>query len=53
MTANNDVVYLKAQPQSQAVFDEISAQPEWGTLYHAMKSVSGIGVICEFSAHSQ
>ena len=40
-TANNDVVYLKAQLQRPAVFNEISTQPEWGTIYHAMKSVSG------------
>ena len=40
-TANNDIVYLKAQLQSPAVFNEISTQPEWGTVYHAMKSVSG------------
>ena len=39
--ANNDVVYLKAQLQSPAMFNEISTQPEWGTLYLAMNSVSG------------
>ena len=42
-TANNDVVYLNAQLQSPAMFNEISAQPEWGTVYLAMKSVSGNG----------
>lgn len=41
-TANDDVVYLKAQLQSPAVFNEISTQPEWGTLYHAMKSGGNI-----------
>ncbi|KAF8260626.1 hypothetical protein EI94DRAFT_1747935 [Lactarius quietus] len=41
-TANNDVVYLTAQLQSPAVFSEISTQPEWGTLYHAMKSGGNI-----------
>jgi hypothetical protein len=45
VTADNDVVYLTAQLQSPAVFDETATQPEWGTLYHAMKSVSGSSVI--------
>jgi hypothetical protein len=43
--ANNDVISLTAQLQSPAVFTEIATQPEWGTLYHAMKSVSSSGVI--------
>ena len=46
--ANNDVVYLKAQLQTPAVFNELYNRPEWGTLYHAMKSVSGIGLTCHF-----
>ena len=47
-TANNDVVYLTAQLQSPAVFGEISTQAEWGTLYHAMKNVSGNDVTRSF-----
>jgi hypothetical protein len=47
-TANNDVVYLKAQLQNPALFNEIATQPEWGTLYHGMKSVSGNCVTCNF-----
>ena len=43
-TANNDVVYLTVQLQSPALFNEIDTLAEWGTLYHAMKSVSGNGV---------
>ena len=43
--ANNDVISITAQLQSPAVFNEIATQPEWGTLYHAMKSVSGSSVI--------
>jgi hypothetical protein len=41
-TANNDVVYLKAQLQNPALFNEIATQPEWGTLYHGMKSGGNI-----------
>ena len=47
-TADNNVVYLTAQAQSPAVFNQFNtlvALPEWGTLYHAMKSVSGISLI--------
>ena len=40
VTADSDVVYLTAQLQSPAVLNEIKTLPEWGTLYHAMKSVS-------------
>ena len=40
-TADSDVVYLTAQLQSPAVFNEFTTQPQWGTLYNAMKSVSG------------
>jgi hypothetical protein len=47
-TANNDVIYLTAQLQSPALFNEIAAQPEWGTLYHAMKSVSSNDVTRNF-----
>jgi hypothetical protein len=47
-TANKDVIYLTAQLQSPAVFNEISSQPEWGTLYHAMKNVSINGMTCDF-----
>jgi hypothetical protein len=43
--ANNDVISLTAQLQSPAVFNEFFDLPEWGTLYHAMKSVSGSSVI--------
>jgi hypothetical protein len=43
--ANNDVISLTAQLQNPAVFNEFFEQPEWGTLYHAMKSVSGSSVI--------
>jgi hypothetical protein len=51
-TANNDVVYLKAQLQNPAVFNEIAAQPEWGTVYHGMKSVSGNAVTRRAIFHS-
>ena len=50
--ANNDVVCLKAQLQSPAAFNEISTQPEWGTLYHAMKSVSDNGLTRIFYSYS-
>ena len=43
-TAHNDVVYLKVQLQSPVVFNEVNNQPKWGTLYHAMKSVSSNGL---------
>jgi hypothetical protein len=42
-TADNNVVYLTAQLQSPAVFNEYDSVPQWGTLYHSMKSVSGTG----------
>ena len=45
-TSNNDAVYHTASLRNQAVFNEINTQAEWGTLYYAMKSVSGNGPIC-------
>ena len=45
-TSNDDVIYHTAGLKSPAVFNEINTQAEWGTLYYAMKSVSGNGPIC-------
>ena len=45
-TSNNEVIYHSAGLENPAEFSEINTQAEWGTLYYAMKSVSGIGAIC-------
>ena len=45
-TSNNDVTYHTIELQSPAVFNEIDTQADWGTLYYAMKSVSGNSTIC-------
>ncbi|KAI0289968.1 DUF1793-domain-containing protein [Russula brevipes] len=37
-TPNSNVIYHSARLQTPAVFNEISNQAEWGTLYYAMKS---------------
>ena len=39
-TNYSNVIYHSVKLQTQAVFDEISNQAEWGTLYYAMESVS-------------
>ena len=44
--SNNDVIYHTAGLRNPAVFNEINNQAEWGTLYYAMKSVSGNDAIC-------
>ena len=45
VTADNDVVYITAQLQNPAVFNEFLSLPDWGTLYHAMRSVSSNSAI--------
>ena len=45
-TSNNDITYHAAGLQNPTAFSEINTQAEWGTLYYAMKSVSGNGAIC-------
>lgn len=45
-TSNNNVIYHTIELQNPAVFNEINTQADWGTLYYAMKSVSGNGIIC-------
>ncbi|KAH9028323.1 hypothetical protein EDB84DRAFT_1272333 [Lactarius hengduanensis] len=37
-TTTSEVVYHSVTLQNPAVFNEIATQPEWGTLYYAMKS---------------
>ena len=44
-TSNNDATYHTIELQSPAVFNEINTQADWGTLYYAMKSVSGNSTI--------
>ena len=44
-TSNNSVIYHAATRSIPAVFSEINTQAEWGTLYYAMRSVSGNGAI--------
>jgi hypothetical protein len=39
-TSNSDVIYHSARLQTQAVFNEVNSQAEWGTLYYATKAVS-------------
>ncbi len=45
-TSDNNVIYHAVGLENPAVFNEISTQAEWGTLYYAMGSVSGNGAIC-------
>ncbi len=45
-TSDNNVIYHAIGLKNPAVFNEINTQAEWGTLYYAMKSVSGNGAIC-------
>ena len=44
-TSNDGVIYHAATLNIPAVFSEINTQAEWGTLYYAMRSVSGNGAI--------
>jgi hypothetical protein len=45
-TSNNNLIYHTVGLQDPAIFNEINAQADWGTLYYAMKSVSGTDTIC-------
>jgi hypothetical protein len=44
VTSNDDVVYYSINLANQVMFTELGsgAEPGWGTLYYAMKSVSEI-----------
>ena len=41
-TSNADIIYHSVTLQTQAQFNEIIDQAEWGTLYYAMQTVSDI-----------
>ncbi|KAI9513396.1 hypothetical protein F5148DRAFT_1006486 [Russula earlei] len=41
-TANNNVIYHKVNLQTPTMFDEISNQAEWGSLYYAMKQGNNV-----------
>ena len=45
-TSNTNLIYHMVELQNQAVFSEINSQAEWGTLYYAMRNVSGNGTVC-------
>ena len=45
-TSNINATYHTVELQNPAVFNEINSQADWGTLYYAMKSVSGSDTIC-------
>ena len=44
-TSVSNVVYHTVRLQNPVVFNEIGSMAEWGSVYYAMKSVSGNGVI--------
>ena len=39
-TSNSEVIYHSVKLQTQAIFNEINHQAEWGTLYYSMEAVS-------------
>ncbi len=41
----SNVVYHTVRLQNPVVFNEIGSMAKWGSLYYAMQSVSGNGVI--------
>ncbi|KAH9990995.1 hypothetical protein BJV74DRAFT_977866 [Russula compacta] len=47
-TANSEVIYHSVKLQTQATFNEITNQAEWGTLYYAMKA--GINITYKTAA---